>query len=77
MVRVLTNGLYHANMHRVLNNHSGRDRFSVPTFFDPNYFYKVGCAPTCLPKSGKPDFEETTVGGHIAEMYRKTYGLAA
>ena len=77
MVRVLTNGLYHANMHRVLNNHSGRDRFSVPTFFDPNYFYKVSCATTCLPESGKPDFEETTVGGHIADMYRKTYGLAA
>ncbi|ALJ12328.1 MULTISPECIES: isopenicillin N synthase family dioxygenase [Sphingomonadales] len=77
MVRVLTNGLYHANMHRVLNNHSGRDRFSVPTFFDPNYFYEVRCAPTCLPAGGKPDFQETTVGGHIAEMYRKTYGLAA
>lgn len=77
MVRVLTNGMYHANMHRVLNNQSGRDRFSVPTFFDPNYFYKVSCAPTCMPENGKPDFEETTVGGHIAEMYRKTYGLAA
>jgi isopenicillin N synthase-like dioxygenase len=37
MVRVLTNGMYHANLHRVLNNHSGKDRFSVPTFFDPNY----------------------------------------
>jgi isopenicillin N synthase-like dioxygenase len=77
MVRVLTNGLYHANMHRVLNNDSGRDRFSVPTFFDPNYFYTVKCAPTCLPDNGQPEFEETTVGGHIADMYRKTYGLAA
>ena len=77
MVRVLTNGLYHANMHRVLNNHSGRDRFSVPTFFDPNYFYKVSCAPTCLPEDGPPTYPDTTVGDHIAEMYRKTYGLAA
>jgi len=77
MVRVLTNGLYHANMHRVLNNHSGRDRFSVPTFFDPNYFYKVSCAPTCLPEGGVPTYPGTTVGDHIAEMYRKTYGLAA
>lgn len=77
MVRVLTNGLYHANMHRVLNNHSGQDRFSVPTFFDPGYFYTVRCAPTCLPENGKANFEETTVGEHIAAMYRKTYGLAA
>jgi isopenicillin N synthase-like dioxygenase len=77
MVRVLTNGMYHANLHRVLNNHSGKDRFSVPTFFDPSYFYEVKCAATCLPESGTPDFPATTVGGHIAEMYRKTYGLAA
>lgn len=77
LVRVMTNGLYHANMHRVLNNHSGRDRFSVPFFFDPNYFYEIRCVETCLPENGEPDFEATTVGGHIAAMYRKTYGLAA
>ncbi len=77
MVRVLTNGLYHANMHRVLNNHSGKDRFSVPTFFDPSYFTEIACASTCLPENGEPDYPATTVGGHIANMYRKTYGLAA
>ncbi|HKT86368.1 MAG TPA: 2-oxoglutarate and iron-dependent oxygenase domain-containing protein [Novosphingobium sp.] len=76
MVRVLTNGLYHANMHRVLNNHSGKDRFSVPTFFDPNYFYEVRCADTCLPEDGEVKYPATTVGHHVAEMYRKTYGLA-
>mgnify|MGYP003648594698 CR=1 FL=1 len=77
MVRILTNGLYHSNMPRVRNNHSGRDRYSVPTFFDPDYFYTVRCAPTCMPENGKPDFREMTVGAHIAEMYRKTYGLTA
>lgn len=77
MVRVLTNGLYRSNMHRVLNNHSGVDRYSVPTFFDPNYFYEVKCVPSLMPENGKPDFPPTTVGGHIADMYRKTYGLAA
>lgn len=77
MVPVLTNGLYHSNMHRVLNNHSGRDRYSAPTFYDPHYFYEVKCVPTCLPESGIPKFPATTVGAHIAAMYRKTYGLAA
>jgi isopenicillin N synthase-like dioxygenase len=77
MMPVLTNGLYHSAMHRVLNNASGRSRYSVPTFFDPNYFYEVKCVPTCLPASGEPDHGPTTVGQHIAEMYRKTFSLAA
>lgn len=77
MMPVLTNGLYHSNPHRVLNNTSGRDRYSAPTFFDPNYFYHVKCVPTCMPENGKPLFAETTVGQHIANMYAKTYGKVA
>lgn len=77
MVRILSNGLYHANMHRVLNNQSGVDRFSVPTFFDPGYFYEVSCAPTLLAANEEPAHPAATVGEHIANMYRKTYGLAA
>lgn len=76
MVPVLTNGLYHSTPHRVLNNHSGRDRYSAPTFFDPNYFYQVQCVPTCMPRQGVPLHAPTTVGQHIADMYAKTYGTA-
>jgi isopenicillin N synthase-like dioxygenase len=75
LIRILTNGLYHSNMHRVLNNKSGRSRYSTPTFYDFNYFYKVRCVPTLLPENGEPEYPETTVGEHIAAMYRKTYGL--
>ena len=77
MIRVLTNGLYRSNYHRVVNNQSGRSRFSCPTFFELDYFYKVKCVPTCMPESGQPDFAETTVGAHIAYMYEKTYGKAS
>ena len=77
MVRVLTNGMYRSNYHRVVNNQSGRSRYSCPTFFDPDYFYKVKCVPTCVPESGETDFPETTVGEHIAYMYEKTYGRLA
>ncbi|WP_339561295.1 2OG-Fe(II) oxygenase family protein, partial [Pseudomonas sp. EA_65y_Pfl1_P113] len=61
MVRILSNGLYHANMHRVLNNQSGVDRFSVPTFFDPGYFYEVSCAPTLLAANEEPAHPAATV----------------
>ena len=74
MVRVLTNGAYRSNMHRVVNNQSGRSRYSCPTFFDPDYFYRVKCVPTYMPEAGEPDFPEMTVGEHIAHMYEKTYG---
>ncbi|MDE0513036.1 MAG: isopenicillin N synthase family oxygenase [Gammaproteobacteria bacterium] len=74
MMRVFTNGIYRSNMHRVVNNQSGESRYSCPTFFDPDYFYKVKCVPTCIPESGKLDFPETTAGEHVANMYEKTYG---
>lgn len=77
LVQVLTNGLYHSNLHRVINNSSERSRYSVPIFFDPDYFYRVKCVPTLWPEAGEPDFPETTVGEHIAYMFRKTYGLSA
>lgn len=42
----LTSGLYHATVHRVLNNTSGRDRFSIPFFFDPSLDARI---PSCIP----------------------------
>ncbi|MDB5395661.1 MAG: penicillin synthase [Rhodospirillales bacterium] len=76
MIRRWTNDLYHSNRHRVLNNASGLDRYSVATFFNPNYFYRVECLPTCRPATGEPIYAPCTVGEHTDEMYRLTYGIA-
>ncbi|SAK79701.1 2-oxoglutarate-dependent ethylene/succinate-forming enzyme [Caballeronia hypogeia] len=75
MVPLLTNGLYHSNMHRVLNTASDRHRYSVPTFFDPNYFYRIEPLASCEAAQDR-SAGECTVGEHIAEMYAKTYGNA-
>jgi isopenicillin N synthase-like dioxygenase len=61
-------------MHRVLNNVSNRDRYSVAAFFNPNYDYRVECLPTCLTEGTKPLYAPCTVGEHIKEMFERTYG---
>ena len=77
MIPRLTNGTYHSNFHRVLNNVSGKDRYSVATFFNPSGGYPVACVPTCLVPGEKPLYEACTASEHIAEMFQKTYGRNA
>lgn len=73
MVKRWTNEFYHSSPHRVLNNTSGRDRYSIPLFFNPDYLTHIECVPTCLPASGKPKYASCTAGEHIAEMIRNSY----
>jgi isopenicillin N synthase-like dioxygenase len=74
MVRRWTNDVYHSTMHRVLNNVANRDRYSVASFFNPNYSYRVACLPTCLAEGATPLYPPCTVGEHIKEMFERTYG---
>jgi isopenicillin N synthase-like dioxygenase len=73
MMQRLTNRLYHSTLHRVMNNLSGRDRYSVATFYNPDYYYRVECLPSCLPESGVPDYPLCTLGEHIQQMFERTY----
>ncbi|MBV6656373.1 MAG: isopenicillin N synthase family oxygenase [Devosiaceae bacterium] len=77
MFPVITNDLYKATMHRVLNNHSDKTRYSCPTFCDPEYSYKVECAPTCMPENGEPKYPPMTAGEHLRAQFEKTFGVAA
>lgn len=75
LVPRITNGLYHSTMHRVLNNISGRDRYSVATFFNPNYTSRFDVVPTCQPDDFLP--HPWTFGEHIQDMFNRTYGKTA
>lgn len=44
MVKVWTNDVYVSNPHRVANR-TGRERFSIPTFFNLDYHTPVRCLP--------------------------------
>ncbi|KAF9207863.1 hypothetical protein BGZ49_010347 [Haplosporangium sp. Z 27] len=52
----LTCGLYHATVHRVLNNTSGQDRYSIPFFFDPSLNARIPFAIENLDTSAELDF---------------------
>lgn len=67
MVARWTNDLYHSNMHRVMNNVSNTDRYSVVLFYNPNYFTRVECLPSCAPPDGPPKYAPCQAGEHINE----------
>lgn len=76
MLPVITNDRYKATMHRVLNNETDRTRYSCPTFIDPEYFYKVKCAPTILEHDGGAKYPELTAGEHLRAQFEKSFGTA-
>ncbi len=75
MTQRLTGGLYHSNLHRVLNTVSGADRYSVATFFNPHARYVFQTAPTCV-KPGAPPEPPVSFGEHIQQMIARTYAVA-
>jgi isopenicillin N synthase-like dioxygenase len=66
-----TNDLYRSTEHRVINL-SGRDRFSVPFFFDGNPDYVVTCLPGCWSDGDPAKYSPVTVSGHTEQMRRLT-----
>ena len=77
MILRLTDGFYRSAQHRVKKNTSGRGRYAMPTFFDPEYDYRVACTPTCKPARGEPRYPARTVAQHMQEMARETLSAAA
>jgi len=78
MIPRWTNGLYHSNPHRVRNVHSsGKPRFSIPFFYEPDYLARVEALPGTVAPGEQPRYAPCTAGEHLQEMYQKTYGLKA
>jgi isopenicillin N synthase-like dioxygenase len=75
MIRRWTNDIYHSNMHRV-RNESGRDRYSMALFFNPGYFARVECVPTCKPATGALHYAPCIAGEHVEEMIRRSFEAA-
>ncbi len=73
MIERWTNGLYRSTMHRVLNRASGRSRYSVPYFSNPDFNARVECLPTCTDAAHPPRYAPCTAGEHLKESFELSY----
>lgn len=67
-----TNGLYRSTLHRVVNT-TGRERYSIAYFYEPNFQAEVAALPQCLEAGQEPMYPPTTAGAHILERYNATH----
>jgi isopenicillin N synthase-like dioxygenase len=70
-----TNDRYRSTLHRVVNV-SGRERYSMPFFFEGSPGHVVAALPGTVAAGETPRYAATTVSDHLAEMYRSTYAAA-
>jgi isopenicillin N synthase-like dioxygenase len=59
-----TNDIYVSTPHRVVNR-SGRERYSIAFFFDPNPDAEVAAIPGCVPEGAAPLYPPIAAADHL------------
>ncbi|HTV72842.1 MAG TPA: 2-oxoglutarate and iron-dependent oxygenase domain-containing protein [Candidatus Acidoferrales bacterium] len=70
-----TNDVYVSNAHRVVNR-SGRERFSVAYFGDPNADARVECIPSLLAPEETAKYAPISYAEYLRSRYEATYAVA-
>jgi isopenicillin N synthase-like dioxygenase len=64
-----TNDVYTSNQHRVVNR-TGKERYSIPTFFNLDYHSMVSCLPTCQSQDSPPKYQPIKSGDYLLSRFR-------
>lgn len=73
-----TNDIYTSNQHRVVNR-TGKERYSIPMFFNLDYRTLISCLPTCQSAENPPKYQPITSGDYLLSRFRdvQKYRVAA
>ena len=72
MMAQWTNDRFAATNHRVISP-QGRERYSIPFFFHPDFDTEVACLPSCQSENDPPRYPPTTTGAHILQRLQAAY----
>ena len=72
MLERWSNDLFVSTPHRVVNA-SGRERYSSPMFYDPDFDTAVECLPNCSGPGNPPKYPRTVAGEYITAKYDEAY----
>ena len=67
-----SNDLFVSTPHRVVNA-SGRERYSIPVFYDPDFDVVVQCLPNCSSAANPPKYASIIAGDYITGRYDGSY----
>jgi isopenicillin N synthase-like dioxygenase len=69
-----TNDVYTSNFHRVTNR-TGKERYSIPTFFNLDYSAMVSCLPTCQSPENPAKYPPIKSGDYLVSRFRDVQKL--
>ena len=74
MFKVWTNETYVSNLHRVINR-TGKERYSIPTFFNLDYDAPVACLPTCQSAEHPAKYAPIKSGDYLVSRFKTVQKL--
>ena len=74
MFKVWTNDVYVSNLHRVVNR-TGRERYSIPTFFNLDYDAPVACLPSCQSPDRPAKYAPVKSGDYLVSRFKAVQKL--